>query len=119
MRTIHRIALLLAVAAVAQQSPAVAQSRSTVSSAQLDAAVSTPAPGARALVKQTLTSPQADAAAAQLGLSPSDVATRVASLDQRAVDELAEQILAGGHSTLVISTTTIIIVLLLLILLTD
>jgi phosphoribosylcarboxyaminoimidazole (NCAIR) mutase len=101
------------------QAPLDAQSRSAISSTSLDAAIATPASGPRATVNAALSSESAVAAAAQLGLTADDVADRVAALDDASVAELSEQILAGGHSTLVISTTTIIIVLLILILLTD
>lgn len=121
---IHRsFALILTVAALGATSSLQAQSRSAVTSAQLEAAVAaTPAPRAEA-VRQLMSSEQAQKVAGQLGISAAELAVRTASLDNATLNQMAEQsglgdpTLAGGADNVVISTTAIIIVLLILILL--
>jgi hypothetical protein len=110
--------LLAAFAAITLAAPLSAQKRSTVDASALDAAVVSRPDQNRTNVTSALTSSNALAVAASMGLSPDAVAVRVASLDDASAKKLADQILAGGDSTVVISTTAIIIGLLLLILLT-
>jgi hypothetical protein len=113
--------LKLAVAAVALSAAAIplaAQSRSTVDVNTLDAAVTIRSDRNRATVTAALTSPRALAAAGSMGLSADGVATRIASLDEIGMKQVADEVLAGGDSTIVLSTTAVIIALLLIILLT-
>ncbi len=114
-------ATILAVAALGVASPLLAQSRTAVSGAELDAAAVTHASPRAESARALLTSGQAQAVAARMGVSASELATRVGGLDAATLDQLAQQAgvadqpLAGGD-TVVISTTLIIIVLLILIL---
>lgn len=116
------LAMITAIAALGFASPALAQSRASVSGAELDAAVATqPAPRGEA-VRTLLSSEQAQRVAGQMGVSAEDLAARVAALDGAALDQLADRSgladeLAGGANNVVISTTAIIIILLILILL--
>ncbi len=112
------VVLFAALAAIAFAAPLSAQTRSTVDASSLDAAVATRTDDARKFVASALTSSNALAIAATMGLSPEAVSARIAAVDDVSARKVAEQILAGGDSTVVISTTAIIIGLLLLILLT-
>lgn len=112
------------VAALGLTSPLLAQSRSAVSSAELDAAAAARPMGHRDALRGFLMTDQAQTVAARMGVSPSDLSARLATLDDASLDgilqgtELGDRILAGGDGTIVISTTAVIIGLLLLILLT-
>ncbi len=113
--------LKLAVAAVALSAaamPLAAQSRSTVDVNTLDAAVTVRSDRNRAAVTAALTSPRALAVAGSMGLTADGLATRIASLDDAGMKQVADELLAGGDSTIVVSTTAVIIALLLIILLT-
>ena len=112
------VSLIAAVAAVTFAAPVSAQQRSTVDVSTLDATVSTRPAGNRAVVASALSSTEARAVAARMGMSPEALAARIAVLDDASAQKVADQILAGGDSTIVLSTTAIIIGLLLLILLT-
>lgn len=112
-------ALCVALATVVVSAPLSAQSRSTTSSAAIEAAVTTRPAGDRAAVTAALTSSQAVAVAGNFGVSATELSDRVAALDNASVQQLNERILVGGANTVIISTTTIIIFLLLLILLTN
>lgn len=112
-------------AALCAATPLLAQDRTAISGAQLDAAVVAQPRGNRSAVQEVLASPDGQQVAARFGLSPAEVSSRVAALDQATIDLLAERtapdnrVLAGGADTIVISTTAIIIALLLIILLVD
>jgi hypothetical protein len=102
-----------------------AQDRSSVSAAELNAAV-TAGPSAKAeTVREILSGDQARKLAAAMGVTAEDLAARVDALDGPALDRLAEQagitesMVMRRRANVVISTTAIIIVLLVLILLTD
>jgi len=115
----HKIlSTLAAIAAISIATPLAAQSRSTVDMRTLDAAVIVHTDANRSAVTAALTSSRALAVAGTMGLSPEDVATRLAALDDASVKQVADEILAGGESRVVISTTAIIIGLLIIILLT-
>jgi len=112
------VALCAAFAAITVSVPMSAQGRSTANRTTLDAAVAARPSTSRAAVTAALATPEALSAARRLGLSAEDVSARVATLDDNAVQQISDRILAGGDSKVVISTTAIIIVLLILILLT-
>ena len=112
------LSLITALACITLAAPLSAQSRSTIDAGTLDAAVSVKAVNNRAIVASALTSSSSLAIAANMGLSPEVVATRIAALDDASARKVADQILAGGDDRIVISTTAIIIGLLLIILLT-
>lgn len=116
----HRksLSLLAAIAAVGLASPLAAQTRSTVDAGTLNAAVAARPDSRRAVVTSALTSSRALAVASSMGLSAEGVTSRIAALDEAGTKQVADEILAGGESTVVISTTAIIIGLLLIILLT-
>ena len=117
-----KLPLFVAVAALGVTTPLLAQGRSTISSADLDAAVSARPAGNREAVRNFLATEQVRNVAGRMGVSVSDLSARVATLDQASIDQIAAQAgagdkaLAGGASTIVISSTVIIIVLLILIL---
>jgi hypothetical protein len=109
---------------VLQAAPLAAQSRSAVSSADLSSAVTESRAADRASILQFLQQGQVIATAKDMGVSTADLATRVATLEDATLSQVAERTraadlgLAGGAEYLVISTTLIIIILLLLILVT-
>jgi hypothetical protein len=105
-----------AVAAMIIVAPLPAQQRSTVNSAALDAAVAARPADNRAVLTAAVSSPSAVAMAGRVGITPTQLAARVAALDDASAQQLADRVRAGG-GTLVIGTTTVIIVLLLILLL--
>jgi len=115
--------IIAAVAALALASPVLAQDRSAVSGAELDAAVLDNPAQRGVAVRQFLSTEQVQEVAEQLGVSATDLSAHVAAMDDATLARLAqqggldEQALAGGADTVVISTTAIIIGLLVLILL--
>lgn len=119
----HRTPFVIAAAALALAAPLAAQSRSVVSRGELDAAVAARPAAREAAVREFLATTQVQEVAGQMGLTPSELAARVATLDQATLDRMIqraggeERILAGGADTVVISTTAIIIGLLVIILL--
>ena len=117
------LSLLATVAALGVATPLVAQERSAVSGAELDAAVAA-RPGAnREAVRTLLSSDRARQVAGRMGVSSAELSARVAALDGASLDRLAlqagvnDEVLAGGADKVVISTTAIIIALLIIILL--
>lgn len=116
------ISLLIVVAGLGVAAPLVAQDRSAVSGAELDAVVAARSTDNREVVQRFLTSDQARAAAEGMGVSAADLSERVATLDpvslQRIRSELVDRGLVGGADTIIISSTVVIIALLLIILLT-
>lgn len=111
-------AFMAAAAGLAVAAPLAAQTRSTVSTSTLDAAVATRPADSRAALSAALSSQESLALAGRLGLSADQLHARIAALDDASAQRLSQQALAGGSSNLVISTTAIIIILLLIILLT-
>ncbi len=103
--------------------PLLAQDRSAVTPAQLDAAAAARPAGDRQEIRSLLSTDEARTLASRMGVSAADLSARVASLDEATLSLLAERAqagerdLAGGDNTVVISTTAIIIGLLVLILL--
>ena len=105
---------LAAVASITMVASMPAQTRSTVTTATLDAAVAS-RPDSRAALTTALSSKTALATAGRMGMSPQQLANRIAALDDASAQRLADMV---GGSTIVISTTAIIIALLLIIILT-
>jgi hypothetical protein len=101
-----------------------AQSRSTVSSPDLQSAISSARSERQATLQGFLLSPRVAEAAQSLGADVSELSAKVATLDDATLTSLADQTraadlgLAGGERYLLISTTAIIIILLILILVT-
>ncbi len=120
---LKQITLSLAVVTLGLTAPLLAQSRSAVSGADLDAAVAARPVGNRDAVRQFLATDQAQAAAARMGVNPAELSARVGTLDEASLDQLAQQtgvgdpVLAGGDEKIVISATALIIALLIIILL--
>ena len=106
-------------AAFVLSAPLAAQSRTVVSSTDLDSAVTVSQVDARATVVRFIGLKEVHAAAALLGISPTALAARVAQLDSAQVDRVAQQIalaedpLAGGANILGISLGLILLILLL------
>lgn len=122
--TTHRtLSLLVATAGLGLAAPLHAQGRSAVTTAELEAAVTTRPAGTREAVRDFLAIPQVQKVADRMGVSTTELSAGVATLDQSSLDQIAQlsvaadRPLAGGDSTVVISTTAIIIGLLILILL--
>ena len=110
--------MLVAIATIVMSAPLRAQSRSTADSTTLDAAVSARPVAGHSALTTALGSPEAVVAAGRLGLSPDELAARIAAIDESTAQQLSDRVLAGG-ANVVISTTAIIIILLILILLTN
>lgn len=123
MSKLRTLSLIAAAATLGLSSPALAQGRSAVSGAELDAAVAARPANHRQVVREFLSTSEAQSVAGAMGVTTSDLESRLAIMDDAALARLAGQIeagdLAGGANTVVISTTAIIIGLLILILLVD
>lgn len=123
MSKCRSLSLLTAVAVFGVAAPVVAQDRSAVSGADLDAAVAERSGANGEAVRSLLSSDEARQVANHMGLSSADLSARVAALDGASLDRLAQQsgvndqILAGGSDKVIISTTAIIIGLVVLVLL--
>lgn len=111
-------------ATVGATSPLEAQTRSAVSSAELEAAViKTPAAN-QAAVQRFLRDGRVNEIAAKLGIRTADLAAAVRTLDESTLSQVADRTraadrnLAGGDQ-IIVSTTVVIIVLLILILITN
>lgn len=119
------VVALLALVTLGRPTPALAQARSTVTPAGIEAAVLSAPEADRAEVGRFLTNDQVIAAAARMGVTQRDLAARASRLDDAGMTQLAARTrdasrdLAGGNETIVISATTVIIALLILILLTS
>jgi uncharacterized protein YidB (DUF937 family) len=118
------LSTIAAIVALGLASPVLAQDRSAVSGAELDAAVLGSTVQGGEAVRQFLSTEQVQEVADELGVSATELSASVAALDNATLARLAqqgglaEQDLAGGANTIVISTTTVIIILLILILIT-
>ncbi|HEX9165001.1 MAG TPA: hypothetical protein VF862_03775 [Gemmatimonadales bacterium] len=116
--------LVMAVATLGLTAPLAAQSRTAVSSAEIDAAVTRPAAGKGDVVRDLLKTDQARKIAGQMGVSEQELSARVNSLDQATLDRLAAQVqgqagdeaLAGGN-TVTIGYAALAIILLVVIIL--
>ena len=117
------LSMLLAVTALGMTSPLSAQARSAVSVTELDAAVAEQQAPVRAAVLEFLATDRAQAVAAGMGMSVSELSAQVAGLDDASLNRIAEQAgiddeaLAGGEGTIVITAGTVILIVLLIILL--
>jgi hypothetical protein len=117
------ISLAVAALGLAATASAHAQGRSAVTPAELEAAVAARPAGNREAVQDFLANPQVQSVANRMGVSTSELSAGVASLDQAALDRIAQETgvgdrAGGAAGTVVISTTVIIIALLIIILLT-
>jgi hypothetical protein len=123
MSTHRTLSLLVATAGLGLAAPLHAQGRCALTSAELEAAVTTRPAGTREAVRDFLAIPQVQKVADRMGVSTAELSAGVATLDQSSLDRIAQlgvvadRPLAGGDNTIVISTTAIIIGLLILILL--
>ena len=115
--------LVISFAAMSLAAPLHAQGRSVVSSAELDAAVAARPATRREAVRNILLTDQAQSVAGRMGISPSELSARVATLDSATLDQIAERAavsdpaLAGGDTTITITATVLIVALLVLIIL--
>ena len=114
--------MVLAVAAISFAAPLHAQERSVVSSAELDAAVAARPATSREAIRNVLLTDQAQKVAGRMGISPSELSARVATLDSATLDRIAERTAASdpalaGGDTVTISVTLLIVALLVLIIL--
>lgn len=118
------LSMVLAVVALGMATPVLAQTRSAVSSMELDAAVAERPNAVREAVRDLLGSERAHELADGMGVSVSELSSRIAGLDDASLIRIAEmaetngEALAGGDQTIVISATTVVIILLLIIILT-
>jgi len=114
--------IVTAVAAISLAAPLHAQGRRVVSSAELDASVAARPATSRETVRNILLTDQAQQVASQMGVRPSELSARVATLDSATLNRIVERTgasdpaLAGG-ATLVIGTTVLIVALLVVIIL--
>jgi uncharacterized protein YidB (DUF937 family) len=115
------LSTLAVIAVLGSASPILAQQRSAVSGTDLDAAVATSTAPRGEAVRQFLSSEQVQKVAGQMGVSASELSTRVAAMDEATLARIAQraglddQDLAGGANTIVLSTTAVIIILLIVI----
>jgi len=117
------LSIIMAVAALGSAAPAFAQTRSVVSSTELDAAVAEQPSAVRKAVREILTTDRAREVANRMGMSVSELSATVGSLDDATLNQIAgqagisDEVLAGGADTIVISATTAVIILLIIIIL--
>jgi hypothetical protein len=117
------LSMLLAVTALGLTAPLSAQARSAVSVADMDAAVAERPTPVRAAVLDFLATDRAQAVAAGMGMSVSELSAQVASLDDASLNRIAEQAgiddeaLAGGADSVVISVTGLLLIVIIIILL--
>lgn len=117
-----RFPSLVAAFALAVSAPLAAQGRSTVSPADLDAAVSSRQSETRTRVEQFVKTAEVRAAAEKLGISEATLSAKVAELDEATLNTVAQQIdlaqapLAGGFSILGIGLVGILVIILLIVL---
>jgi len=114
--------LVMAGAMLGLTTPLPGQSRTAVSAAELDAAVTTPATRRGDAVRDILKTDQARQIAGRMGVSEAEFAAKVASLDPATLNMLAAQAqvddeaLAGGN-TVTIGYAALAIILLVVIIL--
>ena len=107
-------------AAFVLSTPLAAQSRTTISSTDLDSAVTASQVDARATVVRFIELKEVQAAAKLLGISATALTARVAQLDSAQVEQVAQQIsfnedpLTGGANILGISIGLILLIILLI-----
>jgi len=117
------LSMLMAVTALGLTAPLSAQARSAVSIAELDAAVAEQPSAVRVAVQEFLTTDRAQALAAGMGTSVSELSALVAGLDDASLNRIAEQAgiddsaLAGGADQMVISVTGLLLIIIIIILL--
>lgn len=118
------VSAIAVLATVGATTPLAAQTRSVVSSAELEAAVVKAPAANQEAIQRFLRDSRVNEVAAKLGIKTADLAAAVRTLDEGTLSQVADRTraadrdLAGGDQV-VISTTVIIIVLLILILLTN
>jgi hypothetical protein len=117
-----RFPTLIAALALAVSAPLAAQGRSTVSPADLDAAIATSQSETRARVEQFVKTAEVRDAAEKLGISQATLSAKVAELDGTTLNTVAQQIdlaqapLAGGINILGIGLVGILLIILLIVL---
>ena len=117
------LSILMAVTALGLTAPLSAQARSAVSVAELDAAVAEQPSAVRVAVQEFLATDRAQALAAGMGTSVSELSAQVAGLDDASLNRIAEQAgiddeaLAGGADSVVISVTGLLLIIIIIILL--
>ncbi|MHB1192088.1 MAG: hypothetical protein ACYC6F_03500 [Longimicrobiales bacterium] len=117
------LSILMAVTALGLTAPLSAQTRSAVSVAELDAAVAEQPSAVRAAVQDFLTTDRAQAVAAGMGTSVSELSAQVAGLDDASLNRIAaeagidDEALAGGADSVVISITALLLIIIIIILL--
>jgi len=117
-----RFPTLVAALALALTAPLAAQGRSTVSPADLDAAIATRQSETRARVEQFVNTAGVRDAAEKLGISQATLSAKVAELDSTTLNTVAQQIdlaeapLAGGINILGIGLVGILLIILLIVL---
>lgn len=115
-----RFPALVAAFALAVSAPLAAQGRSAVSPAYLDAAVTTSTSETRIRVEQFVKTAEVRNAAEKLGISEATLLAKVAELDSKTLDSVAQQIdmadeaLAGGFSILGIGLVGILLIIILI-----
>ena len=116
------LSLVMAVSMLGLTTPLPGQSRTAVSAAELDVAVTTPASRRGDAVRDILKTDQARQIAGRMGVSEAEFSAKVASLDPATLNMLAAQAqvddeaLAGGN-TVTIGYAALAIILLVVIIL--
>jgi hypothetical protein len=115
---------ILALATLGTSTPLAAQSRTAVSSTELESAVLKAPAANQEAVQRFLRDSVVTDIATKLGIRTADLAVVVSTLDEATLDQVADRTraadrdLAGGDQ-IIVSTTVVIIILLILILLTN
>lgn len=114
---------ILTLASLGGSAPLAAQARSAVRGSELESAVLAAPATNQAAVQQFLRDDRVIEAAAGIGVNAADLATRVSTLDDATLRQVAARTradnrgLAGGDQRVVLGTTAILLIIIIIILL--
>lgn len=114
---------ILGLATLSTSAPLAAQAPSAVSSSELESAVLASPASNQASVQAFLQNDQVIGVANSVGVSTSDLASRVSTMDEASLSQVADRTraadlgLAGGDQTIVLGTTAILLIIIIIILL--
>ena len=114
---------ILGLATLSTSAPLAAQAPSAVSSSELESAVLSSPASNQAAVQAFLQNDQVINVAKGMGVSTTDLANRVSTMDEASLSQVAERTraadlgLAGGDQKIVIGTTALLLIIIIVILL--
>jgi hypothetical protein len=114
---------ILGLATLSTSAPLAAQTPSAVSSSDLESAVLASPASNQASVQAFLQNDQVIGVANGMGVSTTDLAARISTMDEASLSQVADRTraadlgLAGGDQTIVLGTTAILLIIIIVILL--